>query len=558
MRWTIGARLGALVGLILVGLTVLTAAQVSISRNRLFEQRQHELQQMVDAVVDVFAFQQAEVDAGRKTLAAAQAEAKSIVRTLRYSGSEYFWINDMQPRMVMHPIKPELDGKDLADLADPTGKKLFLAMVAKVKAEKGGIVDYHWPKPGSPDPVLKYSYVEGFAPWGWIVGTGVYVDDVDALVMRQTLRAALLALAVLAVCGVAALFIMRSITRPVANLVARMSALREGDTATAVPGLGRGDELGQMAAAVESFRERAIERAHLEVRQVEQSRALETRQRAVEQLIDRFRDVTGSLIHQVEETNADLNRTADRLSSVAAESTKRAGSAAGASRDASSNVQSVAGAAEELSASIGEISRQVASTTEIVTGATSGAHRSNEKVAGLAAAANKIGEVVSLIQAIAEQTNLLALNATIEAARAGEAGRGFAVVAAEVKELANQTSKATEEIGAQVTAIQASTAEAVEAIAAIAETMNDVNGYTAAIATAVEQQGAATGEISQNIQQAAGRTRVVVGDMETLNGSIEETGRSAETVLAAAGRVGETSARLKEEVDRFLTDVAAA
>ncbi|MEZ5840973.1 MAG: methyl-accepting chemotaxis protein [Hyphomicrobiales bacterium] len=558
MNWTIGKRLAALVGLVFVGLTVLTAEQVLVGRGQLFEQREHELKQIVDAVIDVLAYQQAEVEAGRKTLDEAQTAARETVRHLRYSGSEYFWINDMHAGMLMHPIKPELEGKDLSGLKDVNGKALFSTFVEKVNESGGGIVDYYWPKPGSPDPVLKYSYVEGFAPWGWIIGTGVYVDDLDAMVWSSSLRAIFFASIVLLVCGLASLFIVRSITAPVRALVARMTALREGDTASTVPAVERRDELGEMAAAVESFRASAIEREHLETRQVEQRQNREQRQRNVEDLIGQFRDITASLIHEVEATNTDLNHTAHTLSSVAASSASRAGSAADASREASSNVQSVASAAEELSASIAEISRQVARTTEIVTGATAGAQRSNEKVSGLATAANKIGEVVSLIQAIAEQTNLLALNATIEAARAGEAGRGFSVVASEVKELANQTSKATEEIGAQVTAIQTSTADAVEAIAAIAATMGDVNAYTSAIAAAVEQQGAATGEISQNVQMAAHRTRTVVDDVVELSGSINETGDTAASVLAAASRVGDTSSRLKHEVDRFLKDVAAA
>lgn len=352
--------------------------------------------------------------------------------------------------------------------------------------------------------------------------------------------------------------LIRGLTKPIHTLAGAAHRIAADDFQTEVPFLGRSNEVGRLADAVESFRRAAMEKVELAAAQAGDQEAKQRRQHAIDEMIAGFRSTVASLIQETEATNRALDETATALARVAAQSTERTESAAGASSEASNNVQSVASAAEELSASIGEISRQVAQTTDVVGRATVGTQHSNEKVIGLAAAASKIGEVVTLIQAIAEQTNLLALNATIEAARAGEAGRGFAVVAAEVKELANQTSKATEEISAQIGAIQGSTSETASAIGAIAKTMEEVNGYTSAIAAAVEQQGAATGEISRNIQQAARGTRTVVEDIGMLTRSVNDTTASAESVTTASKRVSATSERLRAEVEAFLGRVAAA
>ncbi len=294
--------------------------------------------------------------------------------------------------------------------------------------------------------------------------------------------------------------------------------------------------------------------------QAENERMAEDRnhQERVGQRIAAFRQEIAGKLESVTQQVRMMRSASHDLGSVAEDTSDRAATAAQASDTASSNVQMVASAAEELSSSIAEISRQVEQTTGIVAKATQGAQTSNQKVAGLAEAANRIGEVVTLIQAIAEQTNLLALNATIEAARAGEAGKGFAVVAAEVKELATQTSKATEEIGAQISAIQGETKDAVDAIGAIAATMDEVNNYTSAIAAAVEQQGAATDEISRNVAEAANGTGLVATNISGLSEAAERTTGSATSVANSAEELERQAAEMQASIDGFLQDVAAA
>ncbi|MAA99740.1 MAG: methyl-accepting chemotaxis protein [Stappia sp.] len=366
-------------------------------------------------------------------------------------------------------------------------------------------------------------------------------------------------LAIVAGLGVlVAIVLSLAITRPTRRLTAIMGQLAEGDTDVEIDGTERGDEIGAMSRTLEVFRDNARERARMRAEQEREQEAAAERQTRVDTLIADFRTQVQELLTSVGDTASGMEATARDLTRIAGESAERAQDTSHASGTATQNVESVATAAEELAASIAEISRQVGQTTQVVGEATEGTRRTNEKVAGLAEAANKIGEVVTLIQAIAEQTNLLALNATIEAARAGEAGKGFAVVAAEVKELATQTSKATEEIGAQIGAIQGSTKEAVEAIAAITATMQEVDNYTSAIAAAVEQQGAATNEISRNVQNAATGTTSVSANMGELSNAVAETNASADMVLVASSDVGEKTRDLRQQIDRFLTNVAAA
>lgn len=382
----------------------------------------------------------------------------------------------------------------------------------------------------------------------------------EVLAPLTTLQFWIFAIAI--VCAVLAcvigLVMARSLSGRISSLSDIMNKLAGGDTSVDVPAQSARDEISEMAASVDVFRENALERERLEAAQRETTLEQERQAAAVANLISDFRSEVTQMLDAVYSNSEQMRVAAEDLNGVADETAGEASSASSASEAASTNVQTVASASEELSASIQEIRRQVQSTTEIVRSATQAAMQTNTKIEGLAEAAQRIGDVVNLISAIAEQTNLLALNATIEAARAGEAGRGFAVVASEVKELATQTAKATEEIEGQITEVQAATKDAVTAIAGITETMSQVDEYTGTIAAAVEQQGAATNEISGNVQDAAQGTQEVAQTIITISEKAQVTSSSAGQVLNASTDVNARTTDLRETVDRFLKAVAAA
>jgi methyl-accepting chemotaxis protein len=558
-RMTVGRKIYALIGLCFAGFLGITVLDSRELASGLREQKQIELKHLAELAVGIVKEEHAAAQKGDIADSDAQKRALARVAALRYGNNDYFWVNDMQPRMVMHPMKPEMNGNDISAFKDPNGKTLFIDMVNVVKKDGAGFVPYEWPKPGFDRPQPKLSYVVGFAPWSWVIGTGVYIDDLSAQTWASMQRALLTAGLVLLLTLAVSVLVTRGITRPLHRMTDAMKELAGGKLDVEVPGIGRRDEVGEMAKAVEVFKSNAAARLVLEAEQTEvESRAVARRKADMQKLADDFEGTVGEIIETVSSASTELEVSAGTLTSAADRAQELATTVAAASEEASTNVQSVASATEQVASSVNKISGQVQESARMADEAVDQARKTNDRVGELSKAAARIGDVVELINTIAGQTNLLALNATIEAARAGEAGRGFAVVASEVKALAEQTAKATGEIGQQVTGIQSATQDSVNAIKEISGTIERLSEISSAIAAAVEEQGAATQEISRNVQQAAHGTQQVSSNITDVQRGASETGTASSQVLSAARSLSGESNRLKLEVGKFLNSVRVA
>ena len=367
---------------------------------------------------------------------------------------------------------------------------------------------------------------------------------------------AVVALLLVATCVLSIL----TIARPLQALTRSMRELANGNFGVVLPGLGRKDEVGNLAEAVEMFKVKAEQKARneAEAKMKQDQMAAQRRKAEMQNLADQFESAVGEIVDAVSSASTQLEASAGTLSATAERAQEVTSMVAAASEEASTNVQSVASATEELSSSVHEISRQMQESARMAGEAVSQARSTTERVSELSKAAARIGDVVELINTIAGQTNLLALNATIEAARAGEAGRGFAVVASEVKALAEQTAKATGEIGQQISGIQVATQDSVASIKDISGTIERLSEISSTIAAAVEEQGAATQEISRNVQQAARGTEQVSSNIVDVQRGSADTGSASTQVLSAAQLLSSDSSRLKIEVGKFLDSVRAA
>jgi methyl-accepting chemotaxis protein len=461
-------------------------------------------------------------------------------------------------------------------------------------------VDCHNVRADSPKKDWKLGDMRG------VLEVAVAIDQPLARAQSLGLALTLGAVAVLALVNLAIVWILRRVVlRPIGAMTGAMSRLARRDWSAAVPGVGRGDEIGAMAAAVQIFKDSGIEHERLQgeaeaarrrgeeqeqerqrmqqdMHRAEAERKLEAehaarkaeelrraeedrlrtegeaeRRRELARLAGDFEQRVKSVVQAVTADAERSQQASGTMARMAEDANRRATSVSGASRQASDNVQAVAASAEELAASIREISHQVADSSARTQGAVGAAERAGSTAEGLAAAAQKIGEVVQLINSIASQTNLLALNATIEAARAGEAGKGFAVVASEVKSLANQTAKATDDIVRQVQAIQHATSEVLTAVKDVTGAIGAANEIAGAIAAAVEEQGAATQEISRNVAQAAKGTDDVTVHVAGVSEAAGNSRQAANDMQQASTGLLAQSRRLGDEVEAFLRQVRA-
>lgn len=542
----------------LVTITTLIVMGLASTAGYLWEGRQLQasrvttLRGVVQSALAIASASESEVRSGHLTEQQAKDRTLSAIRAMRYFGDEYLWVNDMQARIVMHPIKPELDGKDASGMTDPNGKHLFVEFVKTVGAHGSGVVSYEWPKPGSSTPVPKLSYVEGFAPWGWVIGSGLYVDDL--VQAHHKIGLTLLAATVIAGALVGGLITIfgRGITRPVIRMAVAMRHLADGDLATEIPALDRRDEVGKMSQAMLVFRQNAELARKLEGEAEKVRKTKDRRQAAMDRNTNEFSLSISGVMQGLSHAAEGMRQQAAEMSAATTRTRELARETAAGATTSSQNLGAVASAAEEMSASIGEISVQVSRATDVVRSTVGLATTTDSKIGSLANTTEQVGNVVELIANIASQTNLLALNATIEAARAGEAGKGFAVVAGEVKALAAQTAKATAEISSQIVAIRAATDEAVNAVRNVSNAIADVSEVAHSIASAVEQQRAVTAEIVASTHTVTMTTQQATEAMQYVSATSETTEEASRSVLQGAAHVQDTAEVLHAEVQYFL------
>ncbi|RKE84674.1 methyl-accepting chemotaxis protein [Rhizobium sp. AG855] len=585
----LSVRLYALVAIALAVLVATLTYSLFNAYDALTQERRAGLAQINDNAIAIFNKYYKMEQEGSLTRAEAQERAKDVVSAMRYAPDGYLWINDMQPVMIMHPIKPELNGKNLSENKDTNGKHLFVEFVNTVKAHKEGFVDYYWPKPGFDAPVEKFSHVVGFEPWGWIVGTGVYSDDLAALFRRTaTEYAVIIGVAILAILFCATM-VVRSVVSPINRLKSAMRDIADERVDTAITDADRRDEIGRMAQTLQVLRDSVRDRIDMRSREAEQQESLngerarnETQLRtsaerqshaigaigaALEQLAE------GDLTVQIDAIGADyeklrhdFNRAVQSLAGVIAAInqtsevvTSSAGNISEATNNLSKRTEQQAAALEETAAALDEITATVRTAAEranearqMVAETKTSANRSGEIVRNavdamgrIEGSSQKISQIISVIDEIAFQTNLLALNAGVEAARAGEAGRGFAVVAQEVRELAQRSANAAKEIKTLISASAAEVDTGVglvrstgDALLEIEALVNRVNDSVNTIATAAKEQATGLAEINTSVNH--------MDQMTQQNAAmVEETSAAGQSLAEESYNLRQLLSRLK-------------
>ncbi|KWS50141.1 chemotaxis protein [Pseudomonas amygdali pv. myricae] len=502
--FSISRRLWLILVVSVLMLFVLSATLLRQLHNDLYQAKAEKTMHVVQTASGILSFYQGLEAAGGMTREAAQQQALKEIKSLRYSQSDYFWINDLRPVMIMHPTNPKLEGQDISTIKDPDGFAVFNEMVTLVKAQGAGMVNYRWPKPGASEPVKKTSYVQLFQPWGWILGSGVYVDDVAAEFKAQLWNAGIFIAGIVLVMILLLVMIVRSIVRPLRAAVGAMASIASGesDLTRTLETHGK-DEITELGVHFNAF----VAKLRNVVGQLQNS-AVALGQASTD---------LGSNAGQAQKRSKQQSQQMDLVATAINEVTygvqdvaKNAEQAANEMRDAESQAQQGQVNIDNSLRQIEHLSTTIGQAVEVMQ--------------SLASESTQIGSVLEVISSIAEQTNLLALNAAIEAARAGEQGRGFAVVADEVRLLAQRTQKSTAEIQAMIERLQKHSDAAVKVIGdssrssqltieqanqagqsltSISQALRNLNSLNTSIASATLQQTHVVDDINQNVTQAA-------------------------------------------------------
>lgn len=465
MRFRIATRIWVMLGLAFLAVCLGTVIYLYEFKNRMVSDRQQELRHLTETVVGIASRFHELAAAGTLSEAEARQAALAVIKTLRYEKQEYFWINDMTPRMVMHPIKPELDGKDLQENKDPAGKRLFVEMADVVRRNGGGFVPYLWPKPGADQPVPKLSYVKGFQPWGWVIGTGVYIDDINALFWRDAWRMGGSTLALLIALGLGGLWVAASIVNPLNQVVVTAERVAQGDLSGELTVNGR-DEVARVLAAMQAM--------------VQQLRNI------VDNVMSST-DQVGASAEQIAQESADLSQRTEEQAAALEETAASMEELTATVKNSADN----AGQANHLASAARTQAEQGGQVVERTVAAMTAIHQSSRKIA----------DIIGVIDEIAFQTNLLALNAAVEAARAGEQGRGFAVVAGEVRKLAQRSADAAKEIKALITDSVAKVEDGGRLVEQSGQTLREIVSAVKKVSDIVAEMAAATREQASGIEQ---------------------------------------------------------
>jgi methyl-accepting chemotaxis protein len=505
---SIRTKLGALAAISAVALISLASWMTWQDYLTAYESRKIGLRQNVEGISAVLQWAHAQEQAGALSREQAQATAIKVIQGARYDKSEYFWINDMGPRMVMHPIKPDLNGKDLAGIKDPQGNALFVKFVETVRAQKAGYVAYLWPKPGLEQPQEKVSFVTGFEPWGWVLGSGLYMDDLRAVFHEHLRQVAIWVTVALGLTLLALKLVYASITRGLEKAARVARAIAQGDVSNEIILIGS-DEIGDLIKEMKRMSD-GLNQTMGEVHQ-----AVTNLTMASHEIASANQDLSG----RTERTASNLAQAASNLSQVT--------QSVQGNTDAADRVRQTAATASEVASEGGDIVGRAVHT-----------------MGDISASSRKIADIIGVIDGIAFQTNILALNAAVEAARAGEQGRGFAVVATEVRMLAQRSASAAREIKALIQASVDRTSEgaqmvntAGQAMQRIVSTVQEVHALIENITRASTEQGSGIGQVNQAVG--------ALDDMTQQNAALVE--QSA----AAAQSLHEQAQRLSAAVSRF-------